>query len=209
MLDAINRACIRWEMRISWDKTNVLSIGEPPGDHPAITLKSQAREEVDSSYLGSEIEQMSRAEKDVKIRIEKAATVCQMWRKKVFRSGNLSRSTKVQVFRAMVMLVLLYGAETWTVTQQDIRRLKTFQMRCLQDIVGVTLWDMWRNVDILEETTNQRAAGTEEAPVVRTPAEDARQSITEATAAVQTERKEEAARGDLLAVGGCHQQRPD
>ena len=118
-----------------------------------MTLKGQALEEVDSfSYLGSEVEQTSRVEKDVKIRIEKAATVYQMWRRKVFKSRNLSRRTKVQVFRTMVMSVLLYGAETWSVTQQDIRRLKTFQMRCLRDIVGVTLWDMRRNVDILEET---------------------------------------------------------
>ena len=35
-------------------------------------------------------------------------------------------------------------------------------------------------------------------PVVRAPAEDTRPSATEATAAVQTERKEEAARRDLL-----------
>ena len=62
-----------------WDKTKVLSIGEPPGDHPAITLKGQAIEEVDTfSYLGSEVEQTSRAKKDVKIRIKKAATVYQM-----------------------------------------------------------------------------------------------------------------------------------
>ena len=153
MIDALDKACTRWGMRISGDKTKVLSIGEPPGDHPAITLKGQALEEVDSfSYLGSEVQQTSRAEKEVKTRIERAATVYQMWRRKVFRSRNLSRRTKVQVFRAMVMSVLLYGAETWTVTQQDIRRLKTFQMRCLRDIVGVTLWDMRRNVDILEET---------------------------------------------------------
>ena len=52
----------------------------------------------------------------------------------------------------MVRLVHLLGAETWLVTHQEIRRLKTFQMRCLQDIVGVTLWDMRHNVDILEET---------------------------------------------------------
>ena len=73
--------------------------------------------------------------------------------------------------------------ETWSVTQQDIRRLKTFQMRCSQDIVGVTLWDMQCIVD--------------------------KPLATEATAEVQIERKEEAARRDLLAVGGCHQQRPD
>ena len=88
----------------------------------------------------------------MRIRLEKAATVYQMWRQKVFRSRNLSRATKGQVFRSMVMSVLLYGAETWSVTQHDIRRLKTFQMRCLRDIVGVTLWDKRRNVDILEET---------------------------------------------------------
>ena len=115
---------------------------------PSHTLKGQALEEVDSfPCMGSEVEQPSTAEKDVKIRIEKADTVYQMWRRKVFRSQNVSRRTKVQVFRAMVMSVLL-----WMVTQEDIRRLKTFQMRCFRDIVGVTLWDMQCNVDILEET---------------------------------------------------------
>ena len=52
----------------------------------------------------------------------------------------------------MMMPVLLYGAETWFVTQQELRKLDAFQMKCLQEIVGVTLWDRRRNVDILEET---------------------------------------------------------
>ena len=42
MIDALDRACTRWAMRINGDKTKVLSIGEPLGDHPAITLKGQA-----------------------------------------------------------------------------------------------------------------------------------------------------------------------
>ena len=62
ILDALDRACTRWGMRISGDKTKVLSIGDPPG--PAIIPKGQALEEVDSSYLGSEVEQTSRAKKD-------------------------------------------------------------------------------------------------------------------------------------------------
>ena len=48
------------------------------------------------------------------------------------------------------------GAPLWggalVGTQQVIRRLKMFQMRCLQDIMGVSLWRMRHNVDILEET---------------------------------------------------------
>ena len=77
----------------------------------------------------------------------------------------------------------------------------------------MTLWDMQCNVNIRTvgdwRATNQRAAEIEEAPMVRTTAEDARPSTTEATAVVQTARKEEEARRDLLVVGGCHQQRPD
>ena len=56
----------------------------------------------------------------------------------------------------------------------------------------------WRRL----ENYLSKTAETEE---VWTPAEDARPSATESTAAVQTERKEEVARR----VDGCHQQRPD
>ena len=52
----------------------------------------------------------------------------------------------------MVISILLYSAETWSVTQHDIRGLKTFHMRCLQGILGLNLWNMYRNVDILKET---------------------------------------------------------
>ena len=49
------------------------------------------------------------------------------------------------------MSILLYGAETWPVAQAEIRRLRTFQIQCLQDILGLTLWDRQRNVDILKQ----------------------------------------------------------
>ena len=38
-----------------------------------------------------------------------------MWRKKVFWSANLSKATKMRMFRTLVLSVLLYGAETWTI----------------------------------------------------------------------------------------------
>ena len=76
----------------------------------------------------------------------------QIWRKKVFRSRALSIATKVRIFQTLVLSVLLYGAETWMVTQHDIRKLNSFQMRCLRDILGITLWNRVRNGDILERT---------------------------------------------------------
>ena len=104
------------------------------------------------SYLGIEVSQSAKVEKEVAVGLEKAGKVYQMWRRNVFRSRNLSKTNKMQVFWNMVMSVPLYGAETWPVTQHDIKRLRTFQMRCHRDILGLTQWDMHRNVDIMKET---------------------------------------------------------
>ena len=50
------------------------------------------------------------------------------------------------------MSILLYEAENWPVTKEDIRKLTTFHMRCLRDILGFTLWHKRRNADVLRET---------------------------------------------------------
>src|SRR5688500_11064862 len=87
---------------------------------------------------------------EVEIRLGKAATSYQMWRRKVFRSPNLSIATKMRVFRLMVMSILLYGCETWAVTVPLVTKMQTFCMRCLRDIVGVSKWDQWTNEAVLE-----------------------------------------------------------
>ena len=64
--------------------------------------------------------------REVDSRLQKAGTVYQMWRHKVFRSRNFSIATKVRVFQSLVMSALLYGGETWPMNQQNSRKLKTF-----------------------------------------------------------------------------------
>ena len=55
--------------------------------------------------------------------------------------------------------------------------------------------------------TSRRTTKVEEAPVVRTPTENARPLATEAASKMQTKRKEEVARRDISAMGRCDQQR--
>ena len=62
------------------------------------------------------------------------------------QNHNLSKNTMLHASRTLVMLVLLYGAGTWDVSSLDPRKLKMFQMRCLRDILGVTLWDRTWNM---------------------------------------------------------------
>ena len=41
------------------------------------------------------------------------------------------------MYRATVLAVLLYGAETWTVKAEHTRHLTTFHNRCVRTILGV------------------------------------------------------------------------
>ena len=97
--------------------------------------------------------QSGKVQKEVAVRLDKVGEVYQMWEKKAFSElRNISITSKMHAFWALVMSVLLYGAETWAVTQQDIQKLKTFQMRILRDILGVTRLNILQNTVILERT---------------------------------------------------------
>ena len=156
MFEVLETACAKYGMKINEEKTKVLSVGDDRSEQHHIKLGGRVLKEVESfSYLGSEIGQSEKTDREVTTRLKEASTVYQMWRRKVFKNRSLSKTTKLKVFRTCVMPVLLYGAETWTVTQEEIRKLKTFQMRCILDILGFTLWDRRRNEDLLKEADEQ------------------------------------------------------
>ena len=50
--------------------------------------------------------------------------------------------------RVLILLIAIYGAESWTLRQADKRQLDTFEMRCLRVILGVSLMDKIRNEEI-------------------------------------------------------------
>ena len=70
----------------------------PTSEHP-ITLQGQTLEEVQSfPYLGSEVDQSEKVQKEIAVRLEKAGRVYQMWRRKLFHSKNISIATKMRAF---------------------------------------------------------------------------------------------------------------
>ena len=118
MVKALDKACERWGMHISVDKTKILTVGEQEPDHAPISIQGQTLEEVESfPYLGSEVGQTTGVEKEVTVRLKKASTVYQILRHRIFKSRNLSKSTKVRSNPSKS--ILLYGAETWAVTQRN------------------------------------------------------------------------------------------
>ena len=114
---------------------------------PSCYSSSHSPEKVESSpvLVYSAIGQYSKTDKELRMRLEKACKVHQIWRRK----SSYIKPLQCICIYTLMMPVFLYGAGTWIITRQDIHQLKSFQMRCLQDILGITLWN---RVDILEET---------------------------------------------------------
>ena len=58
----------------------------------------------------------------------------------VWRCQYLCRRTKIRLFRALVLPVLLYGSETWSIGVHEQGRLNSFSTRALRRIMGFR-WD--------------------------------------------------------------------
>jgi len=48
----------------------------------------------------------------------------------------LSKNLKIRIFRTIILPVVLYGCETWSLTLRDEHRLKVLENRVLRRIFG-------------------------------------------------------------------------
>jgi len=65
---------------------------------------------------------------------------------------RLTVSTKIRLYQALVVSVLVYAAETWTLLAADVRTLKAFHMRCQRHILGIRWYDYIRNDEVAFHT---------------------------------------------------------
>ena len=97
--------------KLSQDKLLVAGASCGEEDLQPIHIGGETIEAVSSfRYLGSVLESHGEIRMDVEDRVVRAfGALC----KPVFCNGSLSQKTKRMVYRASVLGVLLYGAETW------------------------------------------------------------------------------------------------
>jgi len=68
------------------------------------------------------------------------------------RRQSRSLNTKLRLYNTPVVSVLLYGAETWTLTKSDEQKLEAFQMSCLRRILGLRWFGFVPNVSVMSQT---------------------------------------------------------
>ena len=51
-------------------------------------------------------------------------------------SRLLSKNLKIKIYRTIILLVVLYGCETWSLTLREERRLRVFETRVMRKVFG-------------------------------------------------------------------------
>ena len=139
-------------LRVSWVKTKIQEFGSIlDAAMKSCRVEGQKVEIVEKfTYLGSVVHGSTSCEAEVARRLGLAYGAMNSLKKAVWRSRYLSRKTKVRIFSSLVMPVLLYSCEAWTLTGGLKRRLNTFVCNSLRRIFGIRWQDHVSNQRVLE-----------------------------------------------------------
>ena len=133
-LDSLEQAASSIGLHLNDDKTKYMEINVKDNDNNSITAASGESIKLvqDFVYLGS---RMSSSEKDFMVRKAKAWAACHQM-KKIWKSG-MSRDLKIRLFVATVESILLYGAETWTISHTLAKRIDGCYTRMLRMALNI------------------------------------------------------------------------
>ena len=86
-------------------------------------------------YLGELLDKEGGATKDIQ-RLSKARQTFYRLRR-IWSSSEISRKTKIQLFKTIVRAVLMYGCEAWKLTKTEPKKLDAFQYKCMKCILRI------------------------------------------------------------------------
>ena len=116
-------------------------------------MNGQQLEEVDAfKYLGSTLTKNGRSSTEIKTRIG-AATSAMAKLNKIWRSKDISFPTKLKLYKALVVSILLYGCESWTMTAETSRRVQTFETKCFRRLLNIPWQAHETNTYVLDQIT--------------------------------------------------------
>jgi hypothetical protein len=66
----------------------------------------------------------------------KSGNACYHLGQNLLCSGLLSQNLKIKIYRTIILPVVFYGCETWSLTLREERRQRVFENRVLRRIFG-------------------------------------------------------------------------
>ena len=154
IVDAFSDASKKFGLKINIKKTEVLyqSNSSRTREEDIMVDGNNLNPVLEFTYLGSTISSDACVDDEIQRRMAKASASFSRLRQRLWNNHHVSMRVKGNIYRAIVLSTLLYGAETWTVYRRQGKKLHAFMMRHLRSIMRITWMDKVTNKEILERT---------------------------------------------------------
>ena len=133
------------------DKTKymVMSLDQNAGPCYNMKIDSSSLERVEEfTYLGTTLINQNSVQEEIKIRL-KSGNACYHLVQNLLSSSLLPKNLKIKTYRTIILPVVLYGCETWSLILREECRLRVFENRVLRRIFGPKRDEVtgeWRNL---------------------------------------------------------------
>jgi hypothetical protein len=115
----------------------------------SIKTDSSSLERVEQfKYLGTAVTDQNCVQEEIKSRL-KVGNACYYLVQNILSSSLLSKNIKIKIYRTVILCIVLYGCETWSLILWEERRLRVFENRVLRGILGPKRDDItweWRKL---------------------------------------------------------------
>jgi len=143
-------------LRINAKKTQCMAVSKCASQRPFIkddcielSVEGEPVEQVSNFvYLGATISGDGTIDRDLDVRIQKAnGAFHQLWN--IWNSRTIKTPTKIRIYRAAVLTILLYGAEVWNTTKKQMKRFEVFHQTSLRRILRIKWFFHVTNEEVL------------------------------------------------------------
>ena len=86
-------------------------------------------------YLGTTLTNQNTIAEEIKSRL-RSGNACYHSAQNLLSSRLLSKNLKIKIYRTIILPVVVYGCETWSLTLREERKLKVFENMVLMRIFG-------------------------------------------------------------------------
>jgi hypothetical protein len=114
----------------------LVSRDQNAGQNRDIKIGNRSFENVSRfKYLGTTVTNQNLIQEGIKW-ILKSGNACYHSVQNLLSSRLLSKNVKVRIYKTIILPLVLYGCETWSLTVREEHRLRVFENRVLRRIFG-------------------------------------------------------------------------